>query len=216
MENVGWWRLLCLRLLPWRWPLSYTPLLFKNGTYLLEKHFFSFHSQSTMSAKAKGTDLPHGPICSSTQHHRSNALTAGADTAFATARQKESVLPTPWGLLLGLWAKGEVSSSHDPHKTLQPQRCFPKFCPTRSASCFLACSITGSLMQAQVDHDGMVQVQSGKMGRKLSERRKDWNEASNDAVSMATTLLHTVLIHFFRQPFQDVQGTTQQLHISYF
>lgn len=46
-----------------------------------------------MSARAKGTDLPQGPICNGTQHHRSNALTAGADTAFATARQKESVLP---------------------------------------------------------------------------------------------------------------------------
>lgn len=147
--------------------------------------------QVSSGARAEGTDLLEGHVCNGTQHHRSKALTAGAGMALPVLAQKESVLPTPWGLLLGLWDKGEVSSSRDPHKTLQPQRCFPKFYPTRSASCFLACSITDSLLRAQVDHDGMVQVQSSKMGRKLSERRKDWNEASNDAVSMATTLLHS-------------------------
>jgi len=71
-------------------------------------------------------------------------------------------------------------------------------------------------MEARENEDGMVPVQSGKMGRKISEGRKDWNEASNDAVSMATTLPPSGLIHFFRQPFQEVQGTTQQLHLSYF
>lgn len=63
---------------------------------------------------------------------------------------------------------------------------------------------------------GVVQRHSGKMGRKLPERRKDLNEASDDAVSMATTLPPTVFIQFFKQPFQDVQGTTRQLHMSYF
>lgn len=71
-------------------------------------------------------------------------------------------------------------------------------------------------MGAHVAQGGVVQGHSGKMGRKLPERRKDLNEASDDAVSMATTLPPTVFIQFFKQPFQDVQGTTRQLHMSYF
>lgn len=145
MENVGWWCLLCSRLLPWRWPLLY-PLILKWHLAAWKTPFLSL-SQNTMSPWA-GRHMSSGPCVKGTGLPGRNAWDvpgtpeqcAHSKWLLSVLAQKESVLPTSWGHLLDLWDQSEVSLSHDPSKIPQSQHRFPMLCPTIPSS-WLAASL---------------------------------------------------------------------------
>lgn len=99
---------------------------------------------------------------------------------------------------------------------MQPRYHFPIFHSTKFTSkpWLLACGIMESLIKGRKSQSGMVPVQSGKMDRKLPEGRKDWNKASDDAVSMATTLPPYSFYALFRAAISgSARNQTTAAHI---
>lgn len=221
-------------MLAWKWPLSYAPLIWKwhladrKPTFLFplpEHHepvkncstvWWSLGSQRALLSQAGTPEMvPSAIEAMHSQHSPAGTEVAFANTSPVSVTPSHTLRSSAWPLS----QKWSQLFSWPPQNCLpvQPWHSFPIFHSTRFT---FKCGLLAFGI-----------IVWWKQGRTKMEwclfRAVKWveNYQKEKKIEMKLPMIQfpwqlpfhlQFLSIFFRQPFQELQGTTQQLHISYF